>query len=121
MRAKTPKLLSMLPRTKPGASERTSNQRTAPFWWWARTLDMEVKMMVDMAVAMAIFKPKSSGMLRTDSTMVRKGTMIMPPPMPSNPAMKPVNKPSMASSKITRGSSIMVFVGCVGGAEMKGK
>ena len=102
-------------------SDRTSGQRTAPFRWWARTLEIDVKMMVDMEVAMAIFRPRSSGMLRAASTMVRKGTMIMPPPMPSNPAMKPVNKPNTASSKITRGSSIMVCVGCVGGAEMKGK
>ena len=109
MSAKTPKLLIMLPSTKPGANERTSGQRTAPFWWWARTLEMEVKMMVDMAVAMAIFRPRSSGMLRADSTMMRKGTMIMPPPMPSNPAMKPVNKPSTASSMITSGSSIMAW------------
>ena len=50
----------MLPSTMPGASRLTMSQRTAPRWWCARTLDREVKMMVAIEVAMAIFTARSA-------------------------------------------------------------
>jgi hypothetical protein len=38
---------------------------------------------------------------------VMNGTISMPPPMPSKPARKPVQVPSRASSRISKGSGIM--------------
>ena len=78
----------MLPRTMPGASRLTMSQRTAPAVM-GRTLEMEVKMMVAMEVAIAIFTARS-GPRRVDRMMVMNGTISMPPPMPSRPARKPV-------------------------------
>ena len=34
----------------PGARARTRSQRTAPRWWWARTLEIDVKTMVDRQI-----------------------------------------------------------------------
>ena len=47
------------PSTMPGARRVTMSHRTAPRRWWARTLEMEVNMMVAMEVAIAIFTAKS--------------------------------------------------------------
>jgi hypothetical protein len=41
---------------------------------------------------------------------VRKGTMIMPPPMPKSPAKKPVPMPMAANSRMSRGSSVIVVI-----------
>ncbi|MDT4878681.1 hypothetical protein FQZ97_1142960 [compost metagenome] len=83
------------------------SQRTAPRWWCARTLEMEVKMMVAMEVAMAILIARSGVTPRPERITVMKGTMIMPPPMPSRPARKPVHRPRATSSAMSRGSRIM--------------
>ncbi len=91
--------------TIPGASRFTMSQRTAPRLWCARTLDTEVKMMVAMEVAMAIFTARSAGTPRWPMMIVMNGTIIMPPPMPRRPARKPVPRPSAASSAMSRGSS----------------
>ena len=106
-KAKTPRLAMAAPITMPGASSLTMSQRTAPRLWWARTLESDVKMMVAIEVAIAILTARSGDTPRPLRMMVRKGTMIMPPPMPSRPARKPVPRPSRASSRINRGSSIM--------------
>ena len=45
----------------PGASRLTMSQRTAPRLWCARTLEIEVKMMVAIEVAIAIFTARSGG------------------------------------------------------------
>ena len=97
----------MLPITMPGASRLTMSQRTAPRWWCARTLDRDVKMMVAMEVAIAIFTARSAETPRLARMMVMNGTISMPPPMPSRPARKPVPTPSTASSTISSGSRIM--------------
>ncbi len=102
--ANTPRLPAMLPITMPGASRLTMSQRTAPRLWCARTLDTDVKMMVAMEVAIAIFTASSGPRPRWPRIRVMKGTMIIPPPMPSSPARKPVARPSATSSR-TRGSA----------------
>ena len=68
---------------------------------------MEVKMMVAMDVAMAIFTARSGATPRSPNMRVRKGTMTMPPPMPSNPAKKPVSRPKAPNSAIRVGSKNM--------------
>ena len=83
------------------------SQRTAPRLWCARTLEIEVKMMVAIEVAIAIFTARSAGTPRWPRMIVMKGTISMPPPMPSRPARKPVPTPSTASSAISRGSIVM--------------
>ena len=103
----TPRLASAAPSTMPGARRLTMSQRTAPRWWCARTLEMEVKMMVAMEVAMAILIDRSGATPRPERITVMKGTMIMPPPMPSRPARKPVHRPRATSSAMSRGSRIM--------------
>jgi hypothetical protein len=105
----------MLPMTMPGASRLTMSQRTAPRLWWARTLEMDVKMMVAMEVAIAILTARSGPTPRADMMMVMNGTISMPPPMPSSPARKPVPMPSRASSRMSRGSSVM------GGRGLRGR
>ena len=105
--AKTPKLATALPITMPGASPLTKSHRTAPRRWCARTLEIDVKMMVAMEVAIAILTARSGPTPRPDKMTVMNGTITMPPPMPSNPAKNPVPKPSRASSTISRGSRIM--------------
>ena len=114
--ANTPRLATMAPSTMPGASSLTMSQRTAPFLWCARTLLTEVKMMVAMEVAMAIFTASPGATPRAPRMADRKGTMIMPPPMPSRPARKPVASPSKASSTISMGS-----MGMAGGARKDGR
>jgi hypothetical protein len=101
--ANTPKLPIMLPNTMPGAKPLTKSHRTAPRLWWARTLETEVKMMVAIDVAMAILTARSASTPRCESMKVMKGTITMPPPMPSRPAKKPVQIPSVASSRISWG------------------
>jgi hypothetical protein len=69
---------------------------------------MEVNTMVVMDVAMAILTHKSVLTLCKPMKKVRKGTMIMPPPMPKRPARKPVTNPRQAKAKSSgRGRSIM--------------
>ena len=104
--ANTPRLARAAPRTMPGASLRAMSQRTAPRLWCARTLETEVKMMVAMDVAMAALTARSGAMPRLVRMAVMNGTMIMPPPMPSRPARKPVHRPRAASSTIRSGSSM---------------
>jgi len=50
----------------PGAKPLTTSQRTAPRLWWARTLEMDVNMMVAMDVAIAILTARSAGTRRAD-------------------------------------------------------
>ena len=83
------------------------SQRTAPRWWCARTLEMDVNTMVAMDVAMAIFTARSGDTPRADMMSVMNGTISMPPPMPSSPARKPVQSPNATSSTINSGSSSM--------------
>ena len=83
------------------------SHRTAPRLWCARTLEIEVKMMVAMEVAMAIFTARPGATPRWARMALMNGTMIMPPPMPSRPARNPVNTPRRASSTISRGSRLM--------------
>ena len=64
-------------------------------------------MIVAMDVAMAILTARSGATPRWDMMMVMKGTINMPPPMPSKPARKPVPMPRSASSTISRGSRYM--------------
>ena len=97
----------MLPTTMPGARRLTMSQRTAPRLWCARTLERDVKMIVAMDVAMAIFTDRSGETPRLARMMVMNGTISMPPPMPSRPARKPVPTPSTASSTISKDSRIM--------------
>ena len=63
--------------------------------------------MVAIEVAMAIFTARSGETPRAVRMMVTKGTISMPPPMPSSPARKPVHRPSNTSSTINSGSRIM--------------
>ncbi len=70
----------------PGASVRTMSQRTAPRLWCARTLEIEVKRMVAIDVAIAIFTAMAEATPCADRISVMKGTSSMPPPMPSRPA-----------------------------------
>ena len=106
--ANTATLANAPPNRMPGLSPLTRSQRTLPRLWWARTLEIEVKSMVAMEVAMAILTAKLSPTPRWVNATVMKGTMIMPPPMPSRPARKPVASPSRASSTISKGSSMGV-------------
>ena len=99
-RANTPRLAARLPSTMPGARRCTRSQRTAPRWWWARTLEREVNTMVAMEVAIAILTARPGSTPCLLRMWVRKGTSTMPPPMPSRPARKPVPRPSRASSAI---------------------
>jgi hypothetical protein len=80
------------------------SHRTAPRLWCARTLETEVKMIVAIEVAIAIFTARSDDTPRWPMMIVMKGTISMPPPMPRSPARKPVPRPSAASSRIRRGS-----------------
>ena len=64
-------------------------------------------MMVAIEVAMAILTARSAGTPRWPRMMVMKGTISMPPPMPSSPARKPVPTPSTASSATSRGAIVM--------------
>ena len=91
----------------PGDSRLTMSQRTAPRLWCARTLESEVKMMVAIEVAIAIFTARSDATPRWPRMIVMKGTISMPPPMPSRPARKPVPTPSRASSATSKGSIVI--------------
>ena len=93
----------------PGAKTRTTGQSTAPRRWWARTEESDVKQIVASDVATAIFKTCSCGKLCDVRMKVTKGTISMPPPMPSSPAKKPVQRPSAASWPINSGSRDTCF------------
>ena len=95
------------PSTMPGANEAATDHSTAPRAWCARTEEMEVMQMVASDVATAILITCSAGACLASSSQAMAGTMIMPPPMPSNPAKNPVTMPKAASSKIRVGSSGM--------------
>ncbi len=92
------------PSRMPGANIHTTGHRTAPRFWCARTEDSEVKQIVASEVATATFTVNSAGKPLDVRMSVMKGTISIPPPMPSRPARKPVAVPSRASSKRRRGS-----------------
>ena len=60
-------------------------------------------------VAIAILTAKSGAAPRVLMMSVRKGTITMPPPMPSSPARKPDITPSAINSSSKRGSSAMLL------------
>ena len=102
--ANSPAPASRPPSRMPGASRATRSQRTAPRRWWARTLAIEVNRIVAIEVAMAIFTASAPSTPRLVKITVRKGTINMPPPMPSKPARKPVQAPSSSNSSTRVGS-----------------
>src|SRR5690606_5629234 len=67
-------------------------------------LDMEVKTMVAIEVAMAACTTNSLGTPKTGKSMVRKGTSNMPPPIPSSPAANPTTAPKHTKLTINIGS-----------------
>src|SRR5438552_6290291 len=68
-------------------------------------------MMVAIDVAIAILTARSGATSRCDRMNVMNGTMIIPPPMPSSPARKPVAMPSRASSTRSGADSDILFFG----------
>src|SRR5690606_36759164 len=70
----------------------------------ARMLEIEVKRMVAIEVAMAVCTMMASGMLTMGNSMIMKGTSSMPPPMPSRPAAKPPKAPSSTRLRRNNGS-----------------
>ncbi len=79
-------------------------------------------MMVASEVAIAMCTTSASGTPRAVSTMVMKGTRIMPPPMPSRPAAKPPKAPMASRARIISGSITLPHarqhgdqLGCVDG------
>ena len=91
------------PTTMPGAMPRTRSQRTAPRGGDARRLEIEVNRMVAIEVAMAIFTARPDSTPRDAMMKVTKGTISMPPPMPSSPARKPVKAPRARNSASSAG------------------
>ena len=67
--------------------------------------------MVAIEVAIAILMASGVATAREVRMAVMNGTMIMPPPMPSRPARKPVHKPSAASARIRVESKSMGIKG----------
>jgi hypothetical protein len=61
--------------------------------------------MVANEVATAILTMCSGGKPLLVKMKVMKGTINMPPPMPSKPAKKPVQSPRMSNSTTSAGSS----------------
>jgi hypothetical protein len=84
---------SSAPIAIPGASCRTMAQSTAPRWWCARTLALEVKMIEAIAVPRARCTVCSAARACAANSADRIGTSVMPPPMPSRPARKPTKAP----------------------------
>jgi hypothetical protein len=69
-----------------------------------------VNRIVAIAVAIALFSASSPLMPLRAKSVVRNGTWIMPPPMPSRPASQPVMLPissnsAMKSASINRAAS----------------
>ncbi len=93
------------PTTMPGASVRTTSQRTDPLRWWARTLEIEVKTIVVSEVAIATLTMCSSANPCACSSIDMNGTISMPPPMPRSPARKPTTAPSSSIQAIRLGST----------------
>jgi len=77
----------------PGAMVLTTGQSTAPWAWWVRRLDTEVKQMVAMEVPKARCTTCSGGRFCKRNSTVNAGTSTAPPPTPSNPAKKPAKAP----------------------------
>ena len=93
------------PNKIPGASAMATGHSTAPRLWCAQTDEIEVKQMVANEVATAIFTMCSVGKPLLVNMKVMKGTINMPPPMPSKPAKKPVHRPSVSNSTTSTGSN----------------
>ncbi len=83
-----------MPTISPGAKTLTMSQRTAPWLWWARMLEIEVNTMVAIEVPSARCMVCSSGKFCAVKTMNSSGTMVRPPPTPNRPATKPAKMPS---------------------------
>ena len=67
---------------------------------WSTTLTVVCRARARSPTAWVI----ASGTSREVSTMVMKGTRIMPPPMPSRPAAKPPKQPMPSKARIRYGS-----------------
>jgi len=85
---------SHAPMMMPGVSRQTVGHSTAPRWWWARTEEIEVKMMVASDVPIARCMMADSAICWWWKIQANAGTMINPPPTPSKPAMTPANAPN---------------------------
>ena len=83
-----------VPITRPGAKLFTMSQRTAPWSWWARMLEIEVNTMVAIEVPSARCMLCSTGNACAVNSMNSSGTMVRPPPTPNRPATKPAKTPS---------------------------
>ena len=77
-----------------GVSRATTGHSTAPRPWWARIEDSEVTTMVASEVPIARCMARSEDTPRPGIRWARPGTMMKPPPTPSNPAAIPVVAPT---------------------------
>ena len=87
-----------------GFPERARARRghsTAPCRLCACMLESDVKTIVAMAVATAMCTMCSRGKCSCVNRIVRIGTMIIVPPMPSSPARKPMTHPSATKAAIS--------------------
>jgi hypothetical protein len=80
----------------PGVICQTMRQITAPRLWWARTLEMLVKMMVAREVPRARCRMYCSGSPWAAKAKISAGTMTSPPPTPRSPARTPARAPTPA-------------------------
>ena len=83
----------------------TMGHRTHPLAWCARKLDIDVKMIEAIQVAKARCIRLSLGKPWCKKMAVNPGTIIAPPPMPNNPAVKPTIEPINSNAMITFSSS----------------
>jgi len=83
-----------VPATTPGVNFSITPQLTDRRWWWLRTLDAEVKMMVAIPVPSARWTMCSGAKPLAEKMNARTGTSAEPPPMPSSPLKKPTKAPS---------------------------
>jgi len=84
---------SRVPMTMPGPMRRTSVQSTPPSPWCARTLELEVNTIDAMPVPRARCTTWSGASCWAVNIAASNGTSVMPPPMPSSPARKPMAAP----------------------------
>ena len=91
----------------PGTSPRTTGHSTAPCRLCACMLESDVKTIVAMAVATAMCTMWSRGKCSCVNRIVRNGTMIIVPPMPSSPARKPMTHPSATKATISETSILL--------------